>query len=95
MMNGAALWMKSVVGINRSSGRLKGQGRSSVGRITLTWINSGRSQTTIGACDNTECDNDCNDANKASDIMGYGWPQDHFGPTATSYLTTSVLGDYQ
>lgn len=29
---------------------------------------------------------DCNEANKKSDIMGYDWPQDHFGPAATNYL---------
>ncbi|MBD3312687.1 hypothetical protein GF352_04515 [archaeon] len=38
---------------------------------------------------------DCNEPDKASDIMGYSWPQDHYGPAATSYLRTSVLGDYQ
>lgn len=47
-----------------------------------------------GACQGPNAA-DCQESNKASDIMGYGWPQDHFGPTATNYLTTNVLGDYQ
>jgi len=47
-----------------------------------------------GACQGPNA-NDCNEANKASDIMGYDWPQDHFGPAATSYVRTYVLGDYQ
>ncbi len=38
---------------------------------------------------------DCKQSNKASDIMGYGWPQDHFGPAALSYLKSSPLKDYQ
>ncbi|MCF7860796.1 hypothetical protein K9M79_01005 [Candidatus Woesearchaeota archaeon] len=39
-----------------------------------------------GSCLGPNAD-DCSETNKASDIMGYGWPQDHFGPKATSYLT--------
>lgn len=47
-----------------------------------------------GACQGPNAA-DCNEPNKASDIMGYAWPQDHFGPAATSYLQTSVLNAYQ
>ena len=47
-----------------------------------------------GACQGPNAA-DCQESNKASDIMGYGWPQDHFGPAATSYLRTNVLGGYQ
>jgi len=47
-----------------------------------------------GACQGPNAA-DCQDSNKASDIMGYAWPQDHFGPAATSYLRTSVLSGYQ
>jgi hypothetical protein len=38
---------------------------------------------------------DCNEANKQSDIMGYAWPQDHFGPAAVDFLKSTVLKRFQ
>lgn len=38
---------------------------------------------------------DCKEANKKADIMGYAWPQDHFGPAATSYLINDPFKGYQ
>lgn len=47
-----------------------------------------------GACQGPNAA-DCNDANKMTDIMGYAWPQDHFGPAANTYLRSNVLNAYQ
>jgi len=47
-----------------------------------------------GACMGPNA-NDCKQSNKKSDIMGYDWPQDHFGPAARNYLQTNVLKNYQ
>jgi hypothetical protein len=38
---------------------------------------------------------DCKEADKKEDIMGYAYPQDHFGPAATSYLTKGQFSAYQ
>jgi hypothetical protein len=38
---------------------------------------------------------DCNEKNKKSDIMGYAWPQDHFGPAAVNFMTSNVLKRFQ
>ncbi len=40
-----------------------------------------------GACQGPNA-NDCNEADKASDIMGYAWPQDHYGPAAVNYVAS-------